>query len=89
MTKLEIIESVSNMTNISKKDVKKIVDLTFKTMQNALSESRKVKISGFGTFEVKTRKARYRVNPLTKEKVFEAEYKASSIKESKNKLNLK
>ncbi len=86
MNKQDIIVSVAEMTNMTKKDVKMIVDLTFKQMENILNTGEKVKISGFGTFEMKIRKSRYRYNPSRKERVLVPEYKAISFKQSKVKL---
>ncbi len=84
MTKSDLVSIVSDITTNTKKNTEETVNILFKVISNTLNDGEKVKISGFGTFEMKTRKARNRVNPLTKEKVFVPEHKAISFKPSKN-----
>ncbi len=80
MTKSDLIAEVAKITSNTKKDTEEIVNIMFKLISNSLHDGEKVKISGFGTFEMKMRKARYRVNPMTKEKVFVPEHEVISFK---------
>jgi len=45
---------------MSKKDAEKIVTQVFKVIEEALAANEKVKLVGFGTFEVKDRAEPYR-----------------------------
>ena len=65
MNKTELIASVAQSTEISKKDVERVVSATFNTIAAQLSAGERVQVSGFGIFEVKERQARVGRNPET------------------------
>ena len=65
MNKTELIASVAQSTEISKKDVERVVSATFNTIAAQLSAGERVQVSGFGIFEVKERQARVGRNPKT------------------------
>lgn len=65
MNKSELIASVAQSTEISKKDVERVVSATFNTIAAQLSAGERVQVSGFGIFEVKERQARVGRNPKT------------------------
>ncbi len=71
MTKAELIDRVANAisksTEISKKATGQIIDLTFAEVAKALKKEKRFAYPGFGTFNVKTRKARKGRNPQTGE----------------------
>jgi integration host factor subunit beta len=70
LTKAEIVENISEQTDVSKKDIQFIIDSFFSQVKSALLEDRVVEFRGFGTFEVRTRKGRERArNPKTGETV--------------------
>jgi len=70
LTKAEIVDSIAETTDVSKKDIQKIIDLFFTQVKDALLEDRIVEFRGFGTFEIRTRKGRDRArNPKTGETV--------------------
>lgn len=70
LTKAEIVDRISEQTDVSKKDIQSIVDAFFAHVKGALLEDRVVEFRGFGTFEVRTRKGRERArNPKTGETV--------------------
>lgn len=48
-----------------KKDVSKAVDIMLEAIVEALAEERRVEIRGFGSFSVRSRKARTTKNPRT------------------------
>lgn len=70
LTKAEIVERISEHTNVSKKDIHAIIDFYFAEVKAALTSDRTVEFRGFGTFEIRTRKGRERArNPKTGETV--------------------
>jgi integration host factor subunit alpha len=50
---------------LSKKESAEIVELVFETLKQILEQGEKVKISGFGNFVVREKKARIGRNPQT------------------------
>lgn len=69
MNKSELVASVSEVAELTKKDAEKAVNAVFASVQKALVEDDKVQIIGFGTFEVRTRAARKGRNPQTGETI--------------------
>jgi integration host factor subunit alpha len=65
MTKADIIESVYERVGFSKKESAEIVELVFDQLKETLERGDKVKISGFGNFLVRFKKARVGRNPQT------------------------
>src|SRR4051794_1343738 len=65
MTKADIIEGVYEKVGFSKKESAEIVELVFDTLKETLERGDKVKISGFGNFQVRHKKARVGRNPQT------------------------
>ena len=65
MLKAEIIEKVAKEVKLTKKAAKEAVDATFDTVNQALRKGDKVVLSGFGTFIIRSRKARVGRNPKT------------------------
>ena len=69
MNKSELVASVAEVAELTKKDAEKAVNAVFASGQKALVEDDKVQIIGFGTFEVRTRAARKGRNPQTGETI--------------------
>ena len=65
MNKTELIAAVANEAEITKKDAEKAVKAVFSVISDSLTKGDKVQIIGFGTFEVRQRKAREGRNPRT------------------------
>lgn len=65
MTKADIIEGVYEKVGFSKKESAEIVELVFDTVKETLERGDKIKISGFGNFQVRGKKARVGRNPQT------------------------
>ena len=63
MNKTELIAAVAEKAGLSKKDAKAAVEATFEVIEKALVDGDKVQLIGFGTFEVRNRKARQGRNP--------------------------
>jgi len=69
MTKSDLIETLSQKTNLPKKQAEMIVDLVFNSMIQALKDGDRIEIRGFGSFKVKSYKPYQGRNPKTGEKV--------------------
>ncbi|MBQ5608307.1 MAG: HU family DNA-binding protein [Oscillospiraceae bacterium] len=69
MNKAELIATIAEKTGMTKKDAERVVSATFEAITDTLQKGDKVQVSGFGSFEVKTREARIGRNPRTKEEV--------------------
>ncbi|HHW60324.1 MAG TPA: HU family DNA-binding protein [Syntrophomonadaceae bacterium] len=65
MNKTELISEIAQKSNMTKKDAEKVVNAFFATVEEALKAGEKVQLIGFGTFEVRERKARRGRNPQT------------------------
>ena len=57
MNKQDLVAHVAEQAGLTKKDAEKAVNAVFETVKNALAEGDKIQLIGFGTFEVKGRKA--------------------------------
>lgn len=92
MKKSEFVTLVAEKTGLSKKDTEKTIDAVFAAMSDVMAEDDKLQMSGFGTFETKSRAARTGHNPRTGEAI---EIAAATIpvfkpsKTLKDKLNAK
>ncbi|NLP37348.1 MAG: HU family DNA-binding protein [Firmicutes bacterium] len=69
MNKSELISVVAEKTGMTKKDTEKVVNSVFEGISESLAKGDKVQIIGFGTFEVRERKAREGRNPATGEPI--------------------
>jgi len=69
MTKAEIVERVYERVGFSKKEAADIVELVFDLMKETLENGEKIKVSGFGNFIVKEKRARRGRNPQTGEEI--------------------
>ncbi len=69
MTKSDIINTLYNETDLTKKEATIVVDTFFNEMANALSKGDRVEIRGLGSFHVRKYKAYIGRNPKTGETV--------------------
>ncbi|MBP5363204.1 MAG: HU family DNA-binding protein [Ruminococcus sp.] len=69
MTKTELINSIADKANCTKKDAASALEATLAAIEEALVKGDKVAITGFGTFEVRKRDKKTCINPRTKEKM--------------------
>ena len=69
LTKSDLIDVLADKTQAKKKDVKVMIDSLIAEVAGALGKGGKVQITGFGTFEVRSRKARSGVKPGTTTKI--------------------
>ncbi|MDR2718053.1 MAG: integration host factor subunit beta [Treponema sp.] len=67
-TKADIVDAVYDKTGMNRKDVGMVIDLFISEVKAALMKRQVIELRGFGTFEIKMRKARLRArNPKTGE----------------------
>lgn len=69
MTKADLVESIHTKSSISKKDAADVLEEVFSIMKDTLASGEKIKIAGFGNFEVNQKKARIGRNPQTGEAI--------------------
>ena len=84
MNKAELITSISEKTNLTKKDSECVINAFVETVKEAMENGDKVALVGFGTFEAKSKPARECTNPMTGAKVKVAACKAPVLKFGKN-----
>ncbi len=69
LTKAELVDSLMNQLKLEKKEATDHVELLFELMKEQLVEKKKLKLSGFGNFEVKKKNSRRGRNPQTGEQI--------------------
>ena len=69
MTKAELVNLIAEKGEYSKKDAEKALATVTAAISDALVKGEKISLVGFGTFEVRDRKAKTAINPATKEKI--------------------
>jgi len=83
LTKKNLINSVYMQIGFSKSVSENILDDILSTIIENLKKNKKIKISKFGTFTVRSKKSRIGRNPLTKEKKIISERNVILFKPSK------
>jgi integration host factor subunit beta len=58
MTKAELIDEVSKLSNLTKKETETIVNTVFDNITDALAKGDKVELRGFGSFRIRHRNSR-------------------------------
>jgi integration host factor subunit alpha len=84
MTKADIVDRVLAKTGFTRKECVDLVEQVFEALKDTLENSEKIKVAGFGNFEVKEKANRRGRNPQTGEEItIEARkiltFKASAI----------
>jgi integration host factor subunit alpha len=69
VTKADIIERINQRIGYSKKESAEIIESLLESIKDRLGNGEKVKISGFGNFEVRAKNPRIGRNPQTKEEI--------------------
>ena len=69
MNKAQLIDHVAEKADLSKKQAQEAVAAALDGIQDTLASGESVTLTGFGTFEVRDRKARQGVKPGTTEKI--------------------
>lgn len=69
MNKSDLITYVANKTGLKKSQASKAIDSCFEGISRSLKRQEDVRLVGFGTFRVTTRKATEGRNPRTGQKI--------------------
>jgi len=69
MTKAELVEEVSRVSDLTKKHSEIIVDTVFRSIIDALQRGEKIELRGFGSFRLRQREPRKGRNPKTGDRV--------------------
>ena len=69
MTKADLIEEVSRIAELTRRDSEVIVETIFESIISSLHAGDKIEIRGFGSFRTRQRKPRTGRNPKTGDKV--------------------
>jgi integration host factor subunit beta len=69
MTKADLIEEVSRLAELTRKDSEVIVETIFDSIVRSLRVGDKIEIRGFGSFRTRQRKPRVGRNPKTGDRV--------------------
>ena len=83
MNKAELVTSVAEKAEITKKDASAAIDAVFDTITDSLVNNDKVQLVGFGTFEVRERSERTGKNPRTGEEIIIPATKVPAFKAGK------
>ncbi|MBQ7349042.1 MAG: HU family DNA-binding protein [Clostridia bacterium] len=80
MNKNELVRAIANNAGITLKDSAAYLDSFIDTITAELKKGEKIQISGFGSFELKSKGAREGINPKTGEKIKIAASKTPAFK---------
>ena len=83
MNKTELVAAIADQAGLSKKDSEAALKAFISVVTDKMKKGEKVQLVGFGTFEVRERKARKAKNPQTKEDITIPETKVPAFKAGK------
>jgi DNA-binding protein HU-beta len=69
MTKADLVSEVADKIGLSKKQTEEVLDMAVEGIKKAVKKEGTFRYPGFGTFNLKQRKARTGINPQTKAKI--------------------
>ena len=69
MNKSDLVRDIANKAGITLKDAAASLDAVIDSVTENLMNGERIQISGFGTFEIKSKPAREGANPKTGEKI--------------------
>jgi DNA-binding protein HU-beta len=69
MNKKELVKEIAKKVDVSQKTVDEVIKTFTEVVKKALKKGQKVTLVGFGTFQVRKRKATTVINPQTKKKM--------------------
>jgi DNA-binding protein HU-beta len=69
MNKAELVAEIAKETKSTKKVVEETLNSFMDVVKKTLKKGEKITLVGFGTFQVRQRKATTGINPQTKEKI--------------------
>ena len=82
MTKADLVKIICEKMDFALKESTEIVDQVFDIMKETLEGGEKIKISGFGNFNVRTKRPRKGRNPKTGEEIVISGRKVVTFKPS-------
>ena len=80
MNKNELVREIANNAGLTLKDAGVALDGVIAAITDGLKKGEKIQISGFGTFEIKSKPAREGINPKTGAKIKIAASKIPAFK---------
>ncbi|MCQ2752783.1 MAG: HU family DNA-binding protein [Bacilli bacterium] len=83
MNKAELVEAVAAKAKLSKADAEAALNAVICATEGALKKGDEVRLTGFGTFARKNRKARTGINPATRKPIKIPASKTVAFKVSK------
>jgi len=84
MQKTDFIARVAEQTGVSKKITRQVIEAALDLISSRLADGEKVVLTGFGTFEMRTRRERRGVNPQTRQPMTIAASKTPGFSASNN-----
>ncbi len=69
MNKAELVKAMADETDLTQKDIEKVLNSFVNVVSTALENKDKVQLVGFGTFETRDRAAKTGRNPQTGEEL--------------------
>lgn len=84
MNKKDLIDKIAAEQNVTKVRAEEMVNAVFSTIVDELKAGEQVKIPGFGSFVVKTRKQRTAVIPNSNKRVIIPSYRVAGFRPAKN-----
>ena len=82
MTKADIVEELYERVGISKQEALRLTEMFFDIMKETLEKGETVKVSGFGNFVVRAKRARRGRNPQTGDEIMITPRKVLTFKSS-------
>lgn len=80
MEKFNLVDQVAQELNLTKKEANSVIQTIFAAVEEGLVSGETIRVSGFGSFQVKTRAERKGVNPKTGEEIVIPETKVVTFK---------
>lgn len=80
VSKAELIALVSGSVNMTKSQVESVLNAMLNSISKALADDKEVRLTGFGSFRVRTSAARMGKNPKTGEQIQVAASRVASFK---------
>ncbi|HAZ28005.1 TPA: hypothetical protein DCY65_00050 [Candidatus Acetothermia bacterium] len=84
MNKGELVDRIAQRTGLTKKDARKALDATIDIATDTIAAGEEVLLTGFGKFEVRTRKRSQRINPQTQRRIMVPEKVVPAFKAGKS-----
>jgi len=84
MTKADLVEKVTSLGDLTRRDGEVIVETIFDAVIGALKSGDKIEIRGFGSFRIRQRNSRVGRNPKTGDRVEVPAKKVPYFKPSKD-----